>query len=250
VGVNPLPALQGWRAALRRPSARFLVAVNLALIAGVVAWDWSVFDIVFLYWVENLAIGAINVLRMATATGEEIGAAGTSGRTDRWYAARHRPMQARGLSAARGYKLFLVPFFIVHYGGFCYGHGVFVVAMFGDGALGGSGAAPFRLAEYFTPSLSLAVALLGASHLFSFFWNFIRGGEYRRTHAAILMMRPYGRIVALHITIIVGALLTGLFGSPLALLIVLVIMKTGADLALHQAERDKLGPAMVTAANS
>jgi len=44
-----------------------LITVNLGLIAGVIAWDWSVFDIIFLYWVENLVIGAINVLKMATA---------------------------------------------------------------------------------------------------------------------------------------------------------------------------------------
>ena len=67
------------------------------------------------------------------------------------------------------------------------------------------------------------------------------GGEYRRTHASTLMTRPYGRIIALHITIIFGAMLTMILGSPLGLLIVLVIMKTGADLALHQVERQKLG---------
>ncbi len=55
------------------------------------------------------------------------------------------------------------------------------------------------------------------------------------------LKRPYGRIVALHITIIFGAFLTLAFGSTLGLLVVLVIMKTGADLALHQVERQKLG---------
>ena len=237
----------GLRLALRRPSARILILINLAMIAGVVVWDWSVFDIVFLYWVENLAIGAINVLRMLSATGGHADQAGASKRMRQWYTARRRDAGSAGFAQRHGHKLLLVPFFVLHYGGFCYGHGIFVMAMFGDEALGGSGASPFRLAEYLAPTLLLAVIMLASSHLFSFAWNFILGGEYRRTHAAALMMRPYGRIVALHITIILGAILAGFFGSPMALLVVLVIMKTGADLALHEAEREKLGPGVVTA---
>ena len=121
---------------------------------------------------------------------------------------------------------------------------MFVMAMFGDDGMMGLNSASsgsFSLQELFTPTVVLAISLLAASHLFSFVKNFIIGGEYRRTHAAMLMMRPYGRIVALHITILFGAILTAIFGSPLALLIVLVVMKTGADLALHQLERQKLG---------
>ncbi len=58
---------QGLKEALQRTSSWVLIAVNLGLIAGVIAWNWSVFDIIFLYWVENLMIGAINLLKMATA---------------------------------------------------------------------------------------------------------------------------------------------------------------------------------------
>ena len=93
-----------------------------------------------------------------------------------------------------------------------------------------------------TPEILFAILVLAASHLFSFFKNFMGGGEYQRTHAGLLMMRPYGRIVALHITILFGAFLTAVFGSPVGLLIVLVFMKTIADLGLHQVERIKLGP--------
>jgi len=84
-----------------------------------------------------------------------------------------------------------------------------------------------------------AISLLAASHLFSFFRNFIAAGEYKRTHPATLMIRPYGRIVALHITIIFGGFLTLAFGSPMGLLIILMILKTAVDLAMHQSERQK-----------
>ena len=80
---------------------------------------------------------------------------------------------------------------------------------------------------------------MAASHLFSFLPTFIAAGEYKRTHPATLMMRPYGRIVALHITIIFGGFLTMAFDSPTGLLIVLMLMKTSVDLVMHQSERLK-----------
>jgi hypothetical protein len=67
----------------------------------------------------------------------------------------------------------------------------------------------------------------------------IAGGEYRRTHPTLLMTRPYGRIVALHITIILGAFLTMTFDSPLGLLVTLMVLKTSFDLAMHESERNK-----------
>lgn len=231
----------GLRQALRLPSAWVLVFANLGMIAGVVFWQWSVFDIVLLYWIENLVVGAINVIRMAVATGESLPSAYGSKRMRQWQAAQNKKVYNPKALMDNAFKFFLIPFFIVHYGMFCYGHGVFVLSMFGDEAAHSRAFSPFSFYDLLTPALMLAVATLAFSHLFSFINNFLIGGEYRRTHAAMLMMRPYGRIVALHITILLGALLIEVFGSPLALLVVLVVMKTMADLVLHETERRKLG---------
>jgi len=213
--------------ALRRPSAWVLVAVNLGLIFGVVAWDWQVFDIVFLYWAENLVIGVINVLKMIAAS--PVGALqGSGGR----FAAQS--------VAGNALKFFLVPFFIVHYGGFCYGHGIFIFSLFHDNGLAGGVSGIEHAGRLLNGNMLLAVSLLAASHLFSFVRNYILGGEYRNTNAAALMMRPYGRIVALHITIIFGGFLTMAFGSPVGLLVILMVLKTAVDLGMHQSERRKL----------
>ena len=235
---------RGWQEALKRPSARVLIGVNLSLIAGVVVWDWSVFDIVFLYWVENLVVGLINVLRMAIASPKKSSMPLNLEKIQKMERGSANKSMAGMAAMSHGIKFILIPFFIVHYGGCCYVHGMFVMAMFGDDGMMGLNSASsgsFSLRELFTPTMILAISLLAASHIFSFFKNYLIGGEYRRSHAAMLMSRPYGRIVALHITIIFGAILSTIFGSPLALLIVLVVMKTGADLALHQLERQKLG---------
>jgi hypothetical protein len=219
------------REGFSRPSGKLLVAINLGLMAGVILFDWSVFDIVFLYWAENLVIGVINVFKMIAANPDPVADPDDGdvlARGDR--IARH--------AADWTAKLFLIPFFLVHYGGFCFGHGVFVFALFNEAGEFGDdlwSAVPALL----TGGLGLSLALLAASHLYSFVSNFLIGGEYRRTSASALMMRPYGRIIALHVTIILGGFLAMAFGDHRLLLVVLVVLKTLVDLAMHGRERQK-----------
>jgi fatty acid desaturase len=47
------------------------------------------------------------------------------------------------------------------------------------------------------------------------------------------MHAPYKRIVVLHVAIIAGGFLVTLLGSPAALLVALVALKTGMDIMLH-----------------
>ena len=217
---------------LQRPSAWVLIAVNLGLTAGVIVWDWKVFDIVFLYWVENLVIGVINVLKMITAKPDSETDAGQKG-----------PLQATAGKSGTS-RLFLIPFFIVHYGMFCFGHGVFIFSLFSADNSASGGQLVLGAWDLLTGGMLLAISLLAASHLFSFLRNFIGAGEFRRSLPAALMTRPYGRIIALHITIIFGAFLTEAFGSPLGLLVILMMLKTSVDLAMHQAERRKLATSL------
>jgi hypothetical protein len=95
--------------------------------------------------------------------------------------------------------------------------------------------------------LGWAIAALCASHAFSFFHNYLAGGEYRNVALPQLMMRPYGRIVLLHLTIIFGGMLVMALGSPVAALVLLVTLKTAIDLGAHMVERKKLGVSAVPA---
>ena len=234
--------------ALQNPSSWTLIAVNLGLILGVLVWQWSIFDIVFLYWVENLVIGAINVLKMLFSRPDIKALTGGASAAQVHEAAVQAGQSPQSASkiikwvpivASWGAKLFFIPFFILHYGMFCYGHGVFVFSLFSGGVLSSGATDATEALKLLTPQMLLAIGLLTASHLFSFLRNFLVGGEYRQTSPAALMMRPYGRIVVLHITIILGGMLTMAFGDPIGLLIVLMVLKTGVDLAMHQAERNK-----------
>ena len=192
-----------------RPSFIVLVLANLVPLAGVLLLDWQVFDILILYWAENVIIGVVNVLRMAV-----------TGARDKW---------------------FLMPFFTLHYGIFCFGHLMAIIGIFDPP--GGSDAVwqlffGMTAAEAVRSPLWIAISAIAISHLFSFFGNFIAGGEYRRTSAGTLMGRPYGRIVVLHVAVLFGAALVQWLGSPVVMLLVLIAAKTVLDLKLHASERE------------
>ena len=87
--------------------------------------------------------------------------------------------------------------------------------------------------------LWLPLAVLVASHLFSFLWNYLVRGEFRRAQLATLMAQPYLRVVALHVGILLGGFGAMVLGSPLWALVVLLAMKIGLDLRAHVKEHSK-----------
>lgn len=194
------------------PSALALIAVNAVPLAGVFFLDWRVFDILALFWIENLAIGLVNVLRMA----------------------------AVGIKTAQFGAFIMIPFFCVHYGMFCFVHGSFVVAFFGRdaGVAASDGFDPLSLflSVISRDGILWSSAGLLLSHLFSFFANFLIRGEYRQADFKKLMADPYGRVIILHLTILAGGGLVAATGESAAALAFLVVLKTGLDLATHLRE--------------
>lgn len=195
-----------------------LIISNLVPLYGVLFHGWSVFPIVLLFWTENVVIGVLNVVRMIVAQPPEDAAGG-------------------GGAAA---KAFMIPFFCVHYGIFTLVHGVFVFALFaGDAFEGVDNIAEMKdaLVEAIgTWHLGWALLGLFASHLLSFFSNFIGRGEYRRYSLGKLLSMPYGRVVILHLAILGGGFLTMLLGSPVWALVILLLVKIMVDLGAHVLE--------------
>ncbi len=207
-----------------------LLAANVIPLVGVLFLNWSAVYIVLLYWAENLAVGFYNVLKMA-------------------FAKVSHPIEHLG-------KLFLIPFFIVHYGGFTAVHGFFVLAMFSKGEqgppMGGNESWPcflvfvqmlYNIVKHIMltipPAVRLGVLSLFASHGVSFVYNYLIKGEYARANIRDLMGQPYARVFVMHITILGGGFLSMALGSPAALLLILVILKTAIDVKFHIREHKK-----------
>jgi hypothetical protein len=230
-----------------RASSYALIAANMLPLLGVIFLQWDAFSIVALYWFENVIIGVINVLKMLTCSPDLNTLDFSRFQQNEEFRRKLEEAKSKGeLDNLRlmnhGSKLFFIPFFIVHYGLFCMVHGVFVFAFFArDSFFRG----PFELIPHFADfvrekHVTWAILALIASHLVSFFTNYIGRGEYRRTVVPILMFAPYARVVVLHIALLLGGFFVMFLGSPAPLLFLLIIGKTILDLALHLREHERI----------
>ena len=193
------------------PSSLVLIGANLLPLYGVLALDWPVFPVMLLFWLENVVIGGFNALRMLLVDPTDLVL---------WSA-----------------KLFMVPFFCFHYGMFTAIHGTLVVSLFGGKAYGrmDQGLLPVEgvLRAITDFGIAPALAVLAGSHAFSFLWNYLIRGEFRRVSLREQMGQPYKRVIVLHLTIILGGGITMVLGSPMWALLALIALKIGFDLNAH-----------------
>ncbi|WP_276258705.1 DUF6498-containing protein [Haloglomus litoreum] len=197
---------------------------NLVPLAGVRYWGWSLAALLVVYWLESGVVGLLTVPR--------IGLAGVD-RPLRPALAALRAGETPGHSDAG--------FFVLHYGIFWVVHGVFVVVL----VAGAVEELPFDGLGVPSPSVVAvgALGLLGA-HLGPFLAGYLADGGYRRTTPDREFLPPYARVVALHLTIVLGAVALAFVGTPLVLLVLLVVFKTVGELALLAWEERRRRPAV------
>lgn len=210
-------------------SSYALVLANLVPLAGVFLFDWDARLVLCLYWMENLIIGAFNLLKMLIS------------------GAYNREVSF----------LFLSLFFIIHYGAFCSVHGSILVDIIkleaslteleipGVLALFGSGFQAVQIIyANFGSALWLPLIGLMLSHLVSFVEYFLLRGEMFKLTANKLMAAPYHQIIVMHVGLILGAGLMEKLGSPIWLLIIIVVFKIVIDYRQHT-KRHRLRAASV-----
>ena len=197
-----------------RFSTAVLVAANLLPLAGVLFWNWDVFLLLLLFWCENVVIGLFGIARLIVA-----------GKTE---------------NTTEG--LILPLFFLVHYGGFMFGHFMVLFAMFSSGAEeGGQLAKPVDFYGMVVEKLNwVAFVALFVSHGWSFVENYLGREEYENLTPGQAMALPYRRMIITHVALIVGGFFLVETGQPLAGLILLILMKIGLDVIFHRKEHQKL----------
>ena len=198
-------------------SVALLVGANLVPLAGVFLWDWDVFLLLLLFWCENVIIGIFGIARLIVA-----------GKTDTMFEG-----------------LFLPVFFLVHYGGFMFGHFMVLFGMYESSVEGaGASAAPADYYTLVTDNLNwLAIVALFVSHGWSFVENYMGNSEHERLTPNQAMALPYRRMVITHIALILGGFFLIEQGEPFVGLVLLVLMKIALDITFHQREHRKLSAA-------
>ena len=218
---------------VKLPSAILLILVNLIPMAGVLFWGWNPYDIVFLYWVENIVIGIFNFFRIFLAQGNStdpdksriVLALGSEYSEARRLGIPWDGGTMKQFSEENPHLIskFLAVFFLAHYGLFTFVHGVFVSIFFASKS-------SFIVQKDFSGLIIFFVALL-ISHGFSFFYNYIYKKEYLERNPVKQMMVPYVRIFPIHLTIIFGAMIASIL--PNIVVIFFIILKILFDLGGH-----------------
>jgi hypothetical protein len=199
------------------PALLALLTANFLPLGAAYYGGANAADLLIVYWSENLVIAAYTLLRMIRA---------------------HKPDE--------GNIVVGLLMFIGMFGVFCTVHGGAIVWLLFDHSsllmqsphwLGPATAAEFdRLAGIWDLVPAPFVWLMGAlfiSHGVSFVQNFLRRGEFLRSKASDEMMRPFSRIMIMHIASTASGVFALSHGSPLIMLALVVLVKTGADVYAH-----------------
>jgi len=232
---NPDRSLLSWieraRSALDQSRSNLalpaLIVANLVPLWGILFVGWDAFAIILLYWAENLVVGFFTILKIICVKVP-------------------KPSEHIG-------KLFAIPFFVMHYGGFIGIHGVFVLAFFRHEMNMENLNWPCFLVfpqilfhvigqmwSAMPPGMLVPLICLFGSHGISFVVNFLIKGEYAMIKPDAIMFQPYPRMAVMHVSLIIGGFGVAAMGSPLPILFVLVGIKTAIDVALHLGEHKRV----------
>lgn len=198
-----------------------LILAYLWEAAGVLFFGWDAFLLLAVYWAENVVIGLFTLPRLALSRA-------TAG------AASSRP--ARFFE-----KALVLPFFVVHYGGFTLGHGL-AIAGIGQAIRATSGRSKYIWTWFYEGTRSellplwIALGLLVWTHASALISDVLRG-RTKEPDIQEAMFRPYPRILVLHLSFFAGALLLIATGAPRAFALGLLLIKIVADLWMYRKER-------------
>lgn len=201
-----------------------LILVNIIPLFGVFWLDWNASEVIVLYWAENLVVAFYTILKIIIAP------------------VTHRFQHLN--------KLGTIVFFTLHYGGFVAVHGVFVLSFIGIkpdvfmnlDSVSYLGPLVFivLMKNVITTMIHempayMLLPLIGLffSHGLSFIQIHLQQQEYLQKTPRQLMSQPYKRMIVMHIALLAAGFFVIKQGSPLPLLIILIILKIGIDVKLH-----------------
>lgn len=187
------------------PSAWSLVFANLLTIALAVRFNWSLIELMWIYWSQSVIIGAINVIKMRQIER-------STGRSS-WFFLGDTSM-----------------FFMMHYGFFHLIYLLFLLIFTFAGETPLSNGAPVQWLW-----VLVTVLVFLANHIFSYLYNQER--DQSKADLDRLFMFPYARIIPMHLTLILGAAMDVILpGVPHAPILLFLTLKMVADVVMHKLE--------------
>ncbi|HLD59388.1 MAG TPA: DUF6498-containing protein [Candidatus Bilamarchaeaceae archaeon] len=216
---------------LQDNSSKVLVLANLTSILLAVIFSYSFISIMWAYWFESIILGFFAVLSLLSKA----------------YFSKEKNTIPTGL------VIFMVVFFIIHYGIFHFVYAGFLTffgIMFSNNGIrsffSGASSDGFNF-NFGANSYEIVpiVVLLFLSHAYSFYKNMIVNREIEKENNFFsnmgLIVKPYARIIPMHLTIIISGFVFVLFyffvnNAILNIILIAIFMsvKTITDLGAHE----------------
>jgi len=187
-----------------------LLASNGVTILLALTQDWNVLPLMWIYWFQNIVIGFFHFLRIRQL--EEFSTEGFS-------------MNGRPAQPTQETKHHVARFFLLHYGTFHLAYFVFLLVFSRTGMFSSADENAFGSGDL-TYVVLAALVFLG-NHIFSYFYN--RPRDIGRPNIGTMMFYPYARVIPMHLTIVLGWLLS-------SRLLFFLLLKTLADVIMHVVE--------------
>lgn len=184
-----------------------LVTANIITLIVTLVQGWGLGSLMTIYWAQSLVIGISYVLRIL--------------HLER-FSTENFTINNRRVDPTPETKRKVAGFFVVHYGGFHAAYLVFLAAPGGGVGLTDVG-------------FWLCIGLFAANHVWSYRYN-LELDRQGTPNIGTLMFTPYVRIIPMHLTIVLGALLM----ESMAGLLLFGALKTIADVAFHVIEHNQL----------
>lgn len=184
-----------------------LVTANILALIVAMLEGWDLASLMTIYWAQSLVIGISYVLRIL--------------HLER-FSTENFTINNRRVDPTPETKRKVAAFFVVHYGGF---HAAYLVFLAGPGA----GVGLSDVGSW------LCIGLFAANHVWSYRYN-LELDRQGTPNIGTLMFTPYVRVVPMHVTIVLGALLM----ESMAGLLLFGALKTIADVAFHVIEHKQL----------
>ncbi len=202
-------------------SSTILVLSNLSLVLAVYFYDWTVYQILLVYWLESGVIGFINMLKIVISKGPKEPEGNSL--------AFIFNIKIAGLSSF--YKLnreTLLLLFPIHYSIFMYLNWTVIHKLFPTSQ------------SYLLENLVQILTILTVSHIVSFFLNFIGRGEYKEISYAKQVVAPYSRMIVLYLAVFLSAfIISNILSEYSIALWILIVVKIIFDLNSHVLEHKR-----------
>lgn len=230
----------------KNSSIYFLIIANLIPLVGVIFFGWNLFSILIAYWLENIVIGIFTVFKIMMAEGTMFDANSMRIFNQmKTFAPQTVKIALPKQEVSILSRIATTLFFIVHFGIFTIGHGIFIFALASNFYTSGIQQS-FSFSVTSSSSLGLLnsipvtfwstliiVLSLFVSHGISFFTNFIGQQEYKNISPDKAMNSPYGRVAVMHIVVIAVTIVFGKWGFNTFSVVIIILLKGGLDCLFH-----------------